>query len=176
MASGADRSVVRRWATSPRSGARITSPCHGRIWWGATLASRFVATGTWPTSTIFTCSTTTSTREIFLHSDICNFTLMRTESRIIQFFEGILHVIVTEELHNTSAILEHIGKTHISSFTHVVLEILPTARWGKTWHQNSVLWAPSRWSSTSTSTTAGTWHVTTAATHCWPTSSRKLDS
>lgn len=56
---------------------------------------------------------------------------MGTEPRVVQLLDGILHVLVAEELYHASAILEHIGIAHITSFPHVILQVLPTATWGQ---------------------------------------------
>ena len=64
---------------------------------------------------------------IFCHLLLLCTHLVGSESRIIQLLYSIFHVFITQELHNTSAIFENIGKTNITSLTHMVFQILPTS-------------------------------------------------
>ncbi len=75
---------------------------------------------------------------------------MRPEFCIIQMFNGIFHVIISNELTHTSAILEHIGIADISGDTHMILDILPAAGWRQARHNDSVVGPASRWSATTT--------------------------
>lgn len=54
--------------------------------------------------------------------------LMRPETRIVQFLDGILHVLSAEKLDDASSVLEDISKAHVSSLAHMILQILPAPR------------------------------------------------
>jgi hypothetical protein len=53
---------------------------------------------------------------------------MRPESRAIEFFDSISHITLLEELDDSSPILVYIGVADLSCRSHVILQILPTAR------------------------------------------------
>ena len=55
--------------------------------------------------------------------------LMGAEFRIIQFPACILHVLISQEFAHTSTIFVDICITHITSFSHVILQVLPASSW-----------------------------------------------
>ncbi len=53
--------------------------------------------------------------------------LMGSELRVVQFSCSIFHVIVFHKFHHTSSILIDIRVANVSSFSHVIFQILPTS-------------------------------------------------
>lgn len=50
---------------------------------------------------------------------------MRSETRIVQFLNGIFHVFEPQELDNAGAVLVRVGKTNVARFTHMIFQVLP---------------------------------------------------
>jgi len=69
---------------------------------------------------------------------------------VIQFLEGVLHVLPPEVLHHSGAVLEHVGVADVPRVPHVVLEVLPAAGRREASDQDAVLAPPSRRPTTST--------------------------
>jgi len=61
--------------------------------------------------------------------------LMRAKFRVIQLLDGILHVILTNEFHNTCSVFEGISIAHVSSLSHVILQVLPATAAGESCDQ-----------------------------------------
>lgn len=104
--------------------------------------------------------------------------LMGTESRVVQFFNGVLHILVTQKLHDSRTIFVGVGKANISGLTHVILQVLPRAwTWQASYH-DTVLWALSWGSSATHAATAipATIVPIVAAVATWTTTARELDS
>lgn len=64
---------------------------------------------------------------------------MRSEPRIVQLLDRVLHVLVPQKLHHTGAILVRVRKAHVARFAHVILEVLPRAGRRQTGHQHPEL-------------------------------------
>lgn len=64
---------------------------------------------------------------------------MRSEPRVVQLLDGILHVLVAQELHHSCAILVRVGEAHIARLAHMVLQILPRPRSRQSGHHHTEL-------------------------------------
>lgn len=51
--------------------------------------------------------------------------LVRSKSRIVQLFDGIFHVFVSQKLHHSGTIFVCVGKADVAGFTHMILQVLP---------------------------------------------------
>lgn len=69
---------------------------------------------------------------------------MRTEARVVKFLDGVLHVLMAQELYHTGAILVGVREAHIACLTHMVLQILPRTRAWETSDHDTVLGTLSR--------------------------------
>ena len=67
---------------------------------------------------------------------------MALELGVVQFLQGVLHVLPPEVLHHPRAVLEHVGVADVARVPHVVLQVLPAAGRRQPCHHYSVL-APS---------------------------------
>jgi len=65
--------------------------------------------------------------------------LMRTEARVVQLFDGVLHVLVTQELHHAGPVLVGVCETDVAGLAHVVLEILPRSGGGQSGDHDAIL-------------------------------------
>ena len=88
---------------------------------------------------------------------------MGSKLSVVQMLNGVLHVLVANELNYASAILVHIGVADIAGLPHVVLQILPATSGRQASDDATVLRASSRRSTTTrsiassaTASTAGT--------------------
>ncbi len=52
---------------------------------------------------------------------ILRYHLVRLELGVVQLLDGVLHVLVTHVLDNTSPVAKDVGKANIAGLTHVIL-------------------------------------------------------
>lgn len=110
-------------AAAAAAGARVAAP-HRRVRRGP-APPRGVRPGPISVPTVTVSAAAAATTVVLLDADIRYLALMTPESRIIQLLDSILHVFMTQELNHTGAVFKGVSKTDITSFSHVVLEILP---------------------------------------------------
>ena len=53
---------------------------------------------------------------------------MRPKLGVVQVLDGILHVLISDELHNARAVLKHVRIANIASDPEMVFQVLPAAR------------------------------------------------
>lgn len=103
---------------------------------------------------------------VFLHADVRHFALnnerrinvysqhgaagsrTRVETRlvapepgVVELLDGVLHVLVAQELDDAGAVLEGVGEADVARLAHVVLEVLPGAGGRQARDQHAVLGA-----------------------------------
>lgn len=44
---------------------------------------------------------------------------------VVELLDGVLHVLVPEELHDSGAVLVDVGVADVAGFAHVIFQILP---------------------------------------------------
>jgi len=81
---------------------------------------------------------------------------MTFEFGIIKLLKSIFHVLTSEIFHNTRTIFENIWVTNITSFSHVILQILPASSWRQPCNHHPVLTPSCRRTSTSWSASTKT--------------------
>lgn len=62
---------------------------------------------------------------ILTDSDIGDFAFVASESRVIQLFDCIAHVFVSQELDDASAVFVNVSEAYVACFAHVIFQILP---------------------------------------------------
>lgn len=116
---------------------------------------------------------------ILSYSDVRYLSLVRPEPGIVQLFNGIFHIFMAQELHNTGSVFVHIGEANVARLPHMVLQILPRAGRGQPRNHDTELGSPSRGTTiapiTSATPTALTVAPATAVTS-WSTSAGELHS
>lgn len=71
--------------------------------------------------------------------------LMWAEFGVVQLSNSIGHVFFAHKFYNSSSISENIGVAHITSFTHVVLQVLPAAALWESWDIQQAMLAGTKW-------------------------------
>lgn len=64
---------------------------------------------------------------------------MRSEARVVQFFDCVLHVLVAQELNDAGTILVSVREADVAGLAHVILEILPRSGGGQSSNHDAVL-------------------------------------
>lgn len=67
---------------------------------------------------------------ITLYSNVGDLSFVGPEPWIIELFDGVLHVIITDVLNYPSSIFGNVCITNFSCLPHVVLQVLPASTWG----------------------------------------------
>lgn len=68
---------------------------------------------------------------------------MAPESGVVELLDGVLHILVAQELYDARAVLEGVGEADVARLAHVILEILPGAGGRQAGDQHAVLGAAS---------------------------------
>lgn len=63
------------------------------------------------------------------------------ESGVVELLDGVLHVLVAQELDDAGAVLEGVGEADVARLPHVVFEVLPRAGGRQAGHHHAVLGA-----------------------------------